>query len=104
MHRLAAADELADIRAEIARLKLREATLRAAILSQPPETGRWHRVEVTEHTSRVFDAALLPAQIRDNPSYWRERITQVVKCLPVQWRAAGERPGWPIRRDTAAMH
>jgi hypothetical protein len=97
------ADELADIRAEIARLKLKEAALRTAILAAPPQAGRWHRIEVVEQKSRVFDARLLPPQIRDNPAYWRDRITQVVKCLPVQMRNAPDRPGWPIQRD-AAMH
>jgi hypothetical protein len=104
MHKLSPADELAEIRAEIAKLKAREATLRHLILSQEPAAGRWHRVEITEHRARVFDARLLPPQIRDNPAYWRERITQVVKCLPIQARAIGDRPGWPIRRDAAPMH
>lgn len=104
MHKLSPADELAEIRAEIAKLKAREATLRTAILSQEPAPGRWHRVEITEHHARVFDARLLPSQIRDNPAYWRERVTQVVKCLPIQARAIGDRPGWPIRRDVAHMH
>ncbi len=104
MHKLAPADELADIRAEIARLKLREAALRMAVLTNPPPPGRWNRIEVVEQKSRVFDAKLLPQQIRDNPTYWRERITQVVKCLPVEMRSVGDRPGWPIRRDAPAMH
>jgi hypothetical protein len=103
MYKISPADELAELRAEIARLKLKEAALRTAILAAPPQPGRWHRVEVVEQKSLVFDAKLLPPQIRDNPAYWRERITQVVKCLPVQMRAATERPGWPIQRD-AAMH
>jgi hypothetical protein len=104
MHKLSPADELAEIRAEIAKLKAREATLRNLILSQEPAVGRWHRVEVTEHRARVFDARLLPTHIHDNPAYWRERITQVVKCLPIRARAIGDRPGWPIRRDAAPMH
>ncbi len=104
MHKLSPADELAEIRAEMARLKQREAALRASILSQEPAVGRWHRVEITEHRARVFDVHLLPPHIRDNPAYWRERITQVVKCLPIQARAVGDRPGWPIRRDAPAMH
>lgn len=106
MHKLSAADELAETRAEIARLKLREAALRQAILAGEPVLGRWHRVEVTEHQLRIFDAALLPPKVRDNPAYWRERLTQVVKCLPVQAKAVGERPGWPIQRapQGAALH
>lgn len=99
MHPIAAADELAEIRAEIARLKTREAALRDSLLAAPPETltGRWHRVEVTEQRVRQFDATLLPATIRDDPSYWRERVQMTVRTLPVQARLP--RPGWPIRRN-----
>ena len=45
MHTLLPADELAEIRAEIARLKLREAVLRAQFLADPtaPRRGRWRR-------------------------------------------------------------
>lgn len=92
MHDIALADALADVRAEIARLKEREAALRAAILQThgrlPP--GRWHRVEVVERRSRVFDKALLPDDILGNQAYWRERITRYVRCLPVQ--VGGSRP------------
>jgi hypothetical protein len=103
MYTLSPADELADIRAEIARLKAREAILRATILAAPPQPGRWHRVEVKEMRARVFDASLLPVQIRENPAYWRERVSQVVKCLPVILNPV-PRAGWPIQRDTAAIH
>jgi hypothetical protein len=88
----------------MARLKQREAALRALVLQQEPAVGRWHRIEVTEQRARVFDSRLLPPQIRDNPAFWRERITKVVKCLPIPARAIGDRPGWPIRRDWPAMH
>lgn len=93
MHALSLADDLADIRAEIARLKAREAALRAAILGrrgQVPD-GRWARVEIVERRSRVFDKALLPEDIRTDPRFFRERVTSYVRCLPVQ--VAGSRPG-----------
>jgi hypothetical protein len=96
MHKMSPVDELAETRAEIARLKLREAALRQAVLAGVAVAGRWYRAEVRDARARVFDPALLPPQVRDNPAYWRERITRVVKCVPVQARA--ERPGWPIRR------
>jgi hypothetical protein len=106
MHHLSPVDELAEIRAEIARLKQREAALRDTILTAPSTslTGRWHRVEVTEHRVRMFDPALLPDVIRDNPAYWRERVQTRVSTLALQTRLP--RPGWPIRRgdDHAAMH
>ena len=98
MHSFSPADELADLRADIARLKLLEAALRAKILACPDaqSIGRWHRIEVIETKARVFDAKLLPAAIRDDPRFYRDRVTQVVRCLPV----AAKRPGWPIQRDS----
>jgi len=106
MHHLSPVDELAEIRAEIARLKQREATLRDLILTAPSGslTGRWHRVEVIEHRVRMFDPALLPAAIRENPAFWRERVQSRVSTFALQTRPP--RPGWPIRRgdDRAAMH
>jgi hypothetical protein len=103
MYTLSPADELADIRAEMARLKMREAALRALIIAIPPQPGRWHRVEVKEMRARVFDASLLPPQIRENPAYWRERVSQVVRCLPVILNPV-PRAGWPIQRDSTAIH
>lgn len=103
MHKKSPVDELAETRAEIARLKLREAVLRRAVLTGAAVTGRWYRAEVNEARARVFDPQLLPPQVRDNPAYWRERLTKVVKCLPVQVRA--ERAGWPIQRGAmSAAH
>ncbi|WP_434612671.1 hypothetical protein [Tabrizicola sp. M-4] len=100
MHSLSPADELAEIRAEIARLQAREADLRATLLATPEEgrQGRWHRVEVTEQRVRQFDPALLPEAIRTDPAYWRESLRTVVRTLAVQ--ARGPRPGWPIRRSS----
>lgn len=106
MHHLSPVDELAEIRAEIARLKQRESALRDMILTAPSAglTGRWHRVEVTEQRVRTFDPALLPDAIRENPAYWRERVQTRVSTLALQNRVP--RPGWPIRRgeDRAALH
>lgn len=106
MHHLSPADELAEIRAEIARLKQRETALRDLLLSAPAARliGRWHRVEVTDHLVRSFDTALLPPAIRDNPAYWRERLQTRVSTHVIQSRSP--RPGWPIQRgsDGAALH
>lgn len=92
MHEMSLADALADTRAEIERLKAREAALRAAILARqglvPP--GRWYRVEVVEKRVRVFDKTLLPDEIRQNPYYWRDRVATYVRCLPIQ--VGGSRP------------
>lgn len=101
MHSLSPADELADLRADIARLKLLEAALRAKILASPDTQaiGRWHRIEVLETKARVFDAKLLPAAIRDDPRFYRDRVTQTVRCLAVE----AKRHGWPIQRDSRMM-
>lgn len=93
------ADELAEIRAEIARLRLREAALKAAFLQRPTNllTGRWTRVEIREQHSRTFDPALLPRAIREDPRFCRAKVVQVVHTLPLPPTAP--RPGWPIRRE-----
>lgn len=106
MHRLTLADELAEIRAEIARLRLREAQVKDRLLHAPlsARTGRWHRVEVEEVTTRQFDATLLPAQVRDDPAYWRDRPHQAVRTLPLPPKSTPPRPGWPIRRTLPLLN
>lgn len=103
MHRLSPADELAEIRAEIARLKLREAQLRDRLVKSPLATllGRFHRVEIHHAVTRVFDPSLLPEEVRTNPAYWRDKHQTVVQTLPLAPKVAPPRPGWPIRRAPA---
>lgn len=95
------ADELADVRAELARLRTREAELRAVLLAMPPPMaqGRWFRAVVAERRSHHLNPAALPPSIRNDPWYWQERQMQVVSCLAVQARPA-PRPGWPMQRGT----
>lgn len=100
------ADELAEIRAEIARLRAREAALRQVFLNDPyaAATGRWHRVEVVEHCHQIFDVALLSDDIRSDRRYLRNRLVQTLRCLPMS-PLPSHRPGWPIRREPAsALH
>lgn len=98
MHKQSPADELADLRVEMARLEHREAVLRKMILNAPEAAqGRWHRAEVEETVTRVFDPRLLPDDVREDPQYWRERVTQVVRCLPVSLGRPAPRVGWPIQ-------
>ncbi len=103
MHRLSPADELAEIRAEIARLKLREAQLRDRLVKSPLATllGRFHRVEIDHVQTSVFDLALLPDAIRNDPAYWRDRPQTIVRTLPLAPKSPPPRPGWPIRRAPA---
>ena len=96
------ADELADTRAEIARLRRREADLRVALIAAPADqrSGRWNAAEVALRKRLVFNVYLLPPKIRQDPRYWEDRATHVVTVKPVQQQLK-PRPGWPIRRDTA---
>lgn len=104
MHEIGLADQLAETRAEIKLLRQREAALRAAILGWdgPVPDGRWSRVEIAKVKARVFDRALLPIHVQEDPQFWRDRITTYVKCLPVQ--VAGSRPGgsrFPTQNEPA---
>lgn len=99
------ADELAEIRAEIIRLRLRSAQLRAALIAAPAEArnGRWNGAEVSFRKRLVFNPYLLPADVRQDPRYWEDVAHHVVSVRPLA-QALKPRPGWPIRRDAAAMH
>lgn len=105
MHQISMADELAEIRAEIARLKAREAALRAHFLRHPDQgaLGRWSRVEVVENRMQRFNAALLPEAIRQDPQFREERLVQIVRCLPAPLTTT-LRAGWPIGRAGANLH
>lgn len=97
MHSHSPIDELAELCADLGRLKLLEKALRTQILAAPENhpIGRWHRIEVQETKSRVLDATLLPADIREDPRFYCDSITQVVRVLSVD----ENRPGWPVQVD-----
>jgi len=100
------ADELANIRAEILRLRRREAELRQALIAAPAAArqGRWAAAEVTFRKRLVFNPYLLPAEVRQDPRYWEDRASHLVTLRPVQCQPR-TRPGWPIRREAgAALH
>lgn len=100
MHSKHPADELADLRAEIRRLKDREAALRARLLAAPPAdpVGRWARLDIVTERRRHLLTDRLPDAIRDDPRYWAEREVISLRCDPVGW-AMRPRSGWPIRRQ-----
>lgn len=104
MHRLSPADELSEIRAEIARLKAREAVLRAGFLRDPDAgaVGRWARVEVSQNRIMAFDPCLMPDHLRYNANFMREKLVQTVRCLPLAMTPA-RRPGWPIQREATVV-
>jgi plasmid stabilization system protein ParE len=89
----APADELALIRAEIARLKRREAALREAYLTRVdmPKIGRWNKVDILTERHSVFDPRLLPATIRNDPAYQRDKVMRVLRTAPND-RAARQLP------------
>lgn len=96
------ADELAEIRAEIARLRLREGQLRHLMLQGPPDlrSGRWFQVEMRETVSRKLDPARLPDALRHDPAIYCESRRTVLHCranllssalMPGPWRPAQDR-------------
>jgi hypothetical protein len=90
-----AADELELVRAEIKRLRAREAELRSVLLEEDgAEPGQDWRVEVVEQRRRTLDRAALPPEISRDPRYWKERVARVVRTVSVRARPA---PG--TRRD-----
>lgn len=67
-----AVEELAQIQAEIGRLRDREAELRALFLRGPVRVeGARHVVEVEEYRCNLFDRARLPEEVLTNPAYYR---------------------------------
>lgn len=97
MHKIGLADELAELRAEMSRLKEREAALEAAVhaCDGTVPDGRNSRVQVVTRRQTEFDPALLPREVRENPRYWREQLNTRVECTPIQGRMA--RAGWPLQ-------
>ncbi len=88
---MAPADELELVRGELKRLRAREAALREQVLADGgAEAGEDWRVEVVEQRRRTLDRAALPAEIADDPRYWKETTTRVVKTVSVRARAPGE--------------
>ncbi|OWY09990.1 MULTISPECIES: hypothetical protein [Thioclava] len=80
----APADELAQIRAQIARLRRREAELREAYLTRPdmPCLGRWTKVEIVTSRRKVFEPRLLPPEIRNDTAFQREKVTRRLQTSP----------------------
>lgn len=79
------AEELFEIRAEIRALKAREAELRAYFLTGArvaDRRGPRHEIAVTDQRRRVFARNRLPAAILEDPRYWRQKLSRVVKLLP----------------------
>ncbi len=98
------ADELHEIRSEIAKLQAREKALVQAFLRDPVAgtMGRFVKVEVTQDHYLIFDPMLLPDDLRLNPAYLREVTQTQVQTHPLP-TALSPRPGWPMRREVQAQ-
>ncbi len=68
------ADELAEVRSEIARLRLREGQIRRLLLRSPQEErqGRWFHADITLTTRRQLDPSKLPPWVLENPVHYTE--------------------------------
>ncbi|UWQ05491.1 hypothetical protein [Aliiroseovarius crassostreae] len=81
------AEELADIRRQISRLRKRETELRNHLLRcTDPEAreGPLHRVVIKTTRSKVFDTTLLPPAIQSNPRFFATREQTRVCVLPTE--------------------
>ncbi|TKD17877.1 hypothetical protein FBT96_12050 [Rhodobacter capsulatus] len=101
------ADEVAEIRAEIARLRAREGALREILLrdAEMPKIGRFHTVDLVTSRQRIFDPRLLPEAIRLDPAYTREKVTRVLRATrkgPVQPAESADRLALPPRNAPQA--
>ena len=86
---MAPADELELVRAELKRLRAREAALREQVLVDGAQPGEDWRVEVVEQRRRTLDRAALPPEIASDPRYWKESVTRVVKTVSVRVPTGG---------------
>lgn len=84
----APADELAEVRAQIATLRAREAALEAAFISMRDSChfpGYANTVRVERKAHQVFDLSKLPQRVLDDPRLY---ITREVTRVIVEPRAA----------------
>jgi hypothetical protein len=87
LYDLPPADELALIRDEMRRLKIREAVLRRLVLDDPAlRTGNAARVIVQGQNRREINLAALPPEIFRDSRYWTMRETEMlfIECAPAK--------------------
>ncbi|MEL6646340.1 MAG: hypothetical protein AAFY35_09475 [Pseudomonadota bacterium] len=87
-------DELGTIRAEMNKLRCREAGLRQRLLearSNAPIEGRDYTMTIRRGQRRSFDHAALPDRIREDLRYWKVTPTATVLTKP-RVRAPDPRP------------
>tara|TARA_R110002051_G_scaffold20631_5_gene56003 strand:- start:1789 stop:2046 length:258 start_codon:yes stop_codon:yes gene_type:complete len=77
------ADELAMVRADIERLKSREAFLRRGFLEDTlPRHGAEAVVEIAVFRSRRFLPDKLPPSVLEDEAYWGNQRTEQVRIRP----------------------
>ncbi len=95
------ADDLADVRAELARLRSREQALVDLLLARPElrEAGQNCRVELDFVEEPLLRTEALPSDLQNNPALWRKVLRPVLSCHPARPLAEPRRPGWPMQRS-----
>lgn len=84
MRNIHPADELAQIRADIKRLKTREDVLRRGFLAGVlPPNGDMARVDVRVTKRLAFTRERLPDEVLADKTYWIEKVTKLVRVLTV---------------------
>ena len=78
------ADELGHLRAEMKRLKAREAELREEILETGDATGVEFTIEIKEQERRTLDKDKLPQEILNDPYYYKTSVSRTVRTVPVE--------------------
>ncbi|WP_050530679.1 hypothetical protein [Pseudaestuariivita atlantica] len=78
------ADELGQVRAEIARLTAREAQLKATLAMQRRDlSGARYKAEFKPVLRRVFLRDKLPSYIREAPDLWEARTSLQLRLHPM---------------------
>lgn len=88
-------DDLGRLRGEIARLKAREAELRADLIARCGAgrfAGMAHEARIAMHERRVFDQTRLPAEVLENPRYRKASRAVVLAVAPLRALPAPARP------------
>lgn len=94
-------DELAQIRAEIQRLKAWADRIESSLIVNPALrfSGTWHLAELNETRRRMLDLSQLPNEIHKNPLYWREMIQRSITLVPHETAEKDDRGKRLLGRD-----
>jgi hypothetical protein len=92
------ADELNLVRAQMRRLKAREAALRARLIEGEDRAGKAWVAELRERRARRIDPARLPLSARADPRSWLGRRSLAVVLRP-RPEAAAEVPAPALHQN-----